>query len=340
MCLAAALQTHGVNMQLAEARWELHGWRSALSELRKKSREWRGTWVILHYTALSWSRRGFPVGLLALLWTLRRNRVRCGIVFHDSAPFAGQRWRDRLRRSCQLSVMRTAYRLVDRAIFTIPTERIRWLPPNPAKAVFIPIGSHVPEFLGVRSFASSGVTDSKTVAVFGITGGAQTSRELADIVYAVSRAAEQVGRVRLAVVGRGADDARAALESALAGRGVELDIAGVLPAGEIASRLAAADVLLFVRGPLSPQRSSAIAGIACGLPIVGYGSDDTCFPINEAGLVLAPLNDRETLATALCRVLADDSLRQQMHQRSVDAQRNHFSWDAIARRYIAALHHA
>jgi glycosyltransferase involved in cell wall biosynthesis len=338
-CLARALQVRGMHMELAEARWELHGWRRTLRELRSRSRGWRGQWVILHYTALSWSRRGFPLGVLAMLWTLRHRGVRCGIVFHDSIPFSGQRLRDRVRRVSQLAVMRAAYRLAARAIVTVPIEQIPWLPAHPSKAVFIPIGSHIPESVCARA-DNRGAGQGATVVVFGITGGGQTSREVADIVHAITRAREQVGRVRLLALGRGAEDARAALESGLAGSGVELSIAGVLPEEEIAAQLAAADVLLFVRGPVSPQRSSAIAGIACGLPIVGYASDATCFPIDQAGLELAPLGDREALGAALCRVLGDMELWQRLHLRSVEAQKTYFSWDAIARRYISVFGHA
>ena len=60
------------------------------------------------------------------------------------------------------------------------------------------------------------------------------------------------------------------IETALAGSGVEIVVRGVLPAEEVADEFARADVLLFVRGAITLQRGSAIAGVACGLPIVGY----------------------------------------------------------------------
>jgi glycosyltransferase involved in cell wall biosynthesis len=110
-----------------------------------------------------------------------------------------------------------------------------------------------------------------------------------------------------------------------------------MPAQEVSHVLAKADTLLFVRGPISSQRTSAVAGLACGLPVVGYSGPHTGPPLTEAGLLLAPYRDRETMAEGLVRVLSDWSLWQHLHARSVEAYRRHFSWDAIADRYIEVL---
>jgi glycosyltransferase involved in cell wall biosynthesis len=96
-------------------------------------------------------------------------------------------------------------------------------------------------------------------------------------------------------------------------------------------------VLLFVRGHVSSRRGSAIAVIACGLPIVGYRGAETGFPITNAGVLLVPQGNQEALAEALGRSLAEDGLRQQLCERSLAAQREHFSWGVIAGRLVEAL---
>jgi glycosyltransferase involved in cell wall biosynthesis len=101
--------------------------------------------------------------------------------------------------------------------------------------------------------------------------------------------------------------------------------------------LTSADVLLFVRGHLSSRRSSAIAAIACGLPIVGYAGEETGFPITEAGVSLVPEGDREALADALWRVLTDPELWENLHQRNLAAQRDYFAWDRVADRFLEIL---
>jgi glycosyltransferase involved in cell wall biosynthesis len=98
-----------------------------------------------------------------------------------------------------------------------------------------------------------------------------------------------------------------------------------------------ADVLLFVRGQISSRRGSAIAGIACGLPVVCYEGPETGWPITEAGILSVPLGDREALSEALERVLSNNELRSALCQRSRRAQEQYFSWSAIAARYAEAL---
>ena len=92
--------------------------------------------------------------------------------------------------------------------------------------------------------------------------------------------------------------------------------------------------MLCVRGPLYPRRGSAIAAIACGLPIIAFGGAAEGTPIGEAGVELVPSADRDALGTALTRVLADRSAWNQLHEKSLIAHRKYFSWDVVA----AGLH--
>jgi glycosyltransferase involved in cell wall biosynthesis len=139
------------------------------------------------------------------------------------------------------------------------------------------------------------------------------------------------------VLGRNSDNAEPSLRRALEGCGVPFATLGILPAEQIMQILSSADVLLFVRGSLGNTRGSAIAAIACGLPIVGYLGPETKFPITEAGLELVPEGDRDGLAVALSRLLGDESLRHELSQRSVRAYERYFSWDRIAEQYETVL---
>jgi glycosyltransferase involved in cell wall biosynthesis len=53
--------------------------------------------------------------------------------------------------------------------------------------------------------------------------------------------------------------------------------------------------------------------------------------------MLVPYGDREALAEALSRVLSDEQLWQQLHERSIQAYQRYFSWDAIAEQFVKAL---
>ncbi len=337
--LGQALSRRGVRLETVELDWERRGWLRSLWRLWKQSRAWRGRWVLAQYTALAWSRRGFPLGFLAAVRVLRLAGSRCAVVYHDARAYGGRRLVDRARRACQQWVMRAAYRCADRAILTVPVEQVRWLPRGAAKAAFIPVGANLPE---AGNGVPSGATERssiRTVAVFGVTGGVHSLPEVADISAAVRRVKARGGDLRLVVLGRGSSAAETALRRELNGAGVELSVLGLLAPTEVARALAAADALLFVRGEVSSRRGSAIAGIACGLPLVGYRGAETASPITEAGVLLVPQGDREALAAALDRVLAEDRLRDALRQRSREAQRRYFSWEVIAGSFLKALGH-
>jgi glycosyltransferase involved in cell wall biosynthesis len=334
--LAGAMNRRGVRMEIAEVSWESKGFLAALFQLWSKRKSWQGRWVLLQYTALGWSRRGFPLGFLCVLHVLRRKGARCAVVFHDALPYGGSRRIDQIRRACQLWVMRRAYQWAERSILTIPLDHVGWLPPQPTKAAFIPIGANLPP-VPMNKVGAQVAATTRTVAVFVITGEPATLSEVRDIGCALKRAKRTLGELRLVVVGRGSSEAEPALRRELDGSGVEALVLGLLPPDEIAKTLALADVLLFVRGGVSSRRGSALAGIACGLPIVGYAGPETGFPVTEAGLELVPMGDREALAKALDHVLSDDRLRQDLRRKSMRAHRDYFSWEKIAEQFATEL---
>jgi glycosyltransferase involved in cell wall biosynthesis len=173
--------------------------------------------------------------------------------------------------------------------------------------------------------------------VFSITGGESGARETRVILAAVRHAAQQLGKLRLSVFGRHAEIREDDLRRGLAGLPVELFVEGVLPNTQIVRRLCACDVLLFARGGISSRRSSALAGIACGLPLIAYASSETAWPITDAGVVLVSENNQDEMNAALVRLLTDPALRADMAHRSRTAYLTHFSWPIIAARFAALL---
>lgn len=335
--LGRALTKMGTEFQLAQVMWEELGWHGALKSFRTQSASWRGRWVVLQYTALSWSRRGIPVRVLQMLHELRQCEVRGAIVFHDAQGFGGNSAISHARRRCQHLIMRAAYRLAERSILTVPLDRVPWLPAGSGKAVFIPVGSGVSELMDLSQGGEQPPRASSVVAVFGVTGGEQMQREVSQIAEIICRARRRVRGLHLVVVGRGSEEARGALSHMLNRRDVSVSVLGVRPAYEVARILSEADALLFVRGHVSSRRSSAIAGISCGVPVVGYRGQETDRPITDAGVVLVTEGDREALGDALARILTDDQWRASLRDQALRARREHFSWDAIGQRFREAL---
>ena len=338
-CLGEALGRRGVAMSTVEVRWDGKGWLRALAELWKRSAQWRGRWAVLQYTALMWSRRGFPLAVPAIIWMMKMRGCRTAVVFHDVYAVPGSRWIDRVRVAFQVLVMRHVCGHADRAIFPVPVEQVPWLSSAPSNAAFIPVGANIPsrddlEQLGPLTERLS----PAAVAVFGISScGWARDQEIAHIGRVMRQASERLGELRLVVLGRGTKEAEASLCQALAGSRVNVTVDGLLSSEEVTARLSSCDVLLFVRGPLSSRRGSGLAGIACGLPVVAYEGRETGFPLRDAGVLFAPQNDVTALGDQLLRVLCDEELRRALASRSNFVFREWFSWDRIAERFSEVL---
>lgn len=332
--LCAALSDRSVKGEIVRVAWHERGWKNALDELRQQPRDWRGRWVFLQYTALAWSGRGFPQRVQSALSVLKNAGGHVGVVFHDVEPFAGKRAVDVLRRQVQVQVMRRMLRVADLAVFTVSLDVVSWLRSR-SKAVFIPVGANLPETqFDEVTRDDGGVT---RIAVYGITGGTAGSEECAEITSALRFAVERGAKLELHAFGRGAAERESELRERLNGVALTLRFDGLLPADRVASAIRSADATLFVRGPISTRRGSAIAGIACGKPVIAYRSRETAAPITEAGVVLVNRDNLAELGEAVLRIATDAAYRGELNARSERAQKMFFSWGAIADRYVEAM---
>ncbi len=216
-------------------------------------------------------------------------------------------------------------------------ERVSWIKHEPAKGCFIPVGANLPTSREASSRKGVSTGGKLSVAVFGITGGEAGRREIETIVEAVRFAASRVRHLRLIVLGRNAQSAEAELTSRFRDSTVELHVLGVLPGEDVVRSLSVSDVLLFVRGHISTRRGSAIAGIACGLPVIAFEGPETAPPITEAGLAFFSPQKKGDLGDVLLRVLEDGHYLTSLAQRSLLAQWQYFSWRVIAARYAEFL---
>jgi glycosyltransferase involved in cell wall biosynthesis len=339
MHLGHAFSCKGIECDLVEVSWANDGWLAALRTLWCDAGRWSKKCVILQYTALGWSRRGFPLGFLLTQYVLRLRSVRFAIVYHDPLPFSGSRFVDRIRRRFQVWVMRKSLVSAASAIVTIPAEKIDWLR-SAGKVGFVPVGANIPasdksSFPGGRRRG----TKTKTVGIFGVTGGASVLGEATDIAWAV-RAAQTAGiDLRVLLFGRNSLDAEPLVRRALGDTGIVVEGLGLLDPKSVTAAFSQVDVVLFVRGGISTRRGSAIAAIANGLPIVAYESQETSFPITEAGVVLVPPGDVVQLGQQLRRILSDEDYRRCLCDRSALAHDKYFSWPVIAESFVRILAH-
>jgi glycosyltransferase involved in cell wall biosynthesis len=338
--LAEALQGEGFELEIVRVRWDEIDSAASMQELRERIRDSqnqsRNDWFLLQYTALAWSRRGFPLRIVRLVRFLKQLGVRCAVVFHDAEAYGGKRWVDRLRRKMQRRVMRRLLLLSDLSFFTIPREKVSWVPAGAKNIVFIPVGANLPSPEKAWSQFRNPAETNPCVAVFSITGNPRAQHEIRLISEAVTHAAKQIGPLRIVIFGRNSE-AGEELRVKLAGSPVEVSVLGLIPAEEIVRVLGASDVLLFVRGQISSRRGSAIAGIACGLPVIAQEGSETAAPITDAGVVLVAAAAPSEFGPALLRVLSDQAYRESLAEGSRNAQTLYFSWSVIAAQYSRAL---
>jgi glycosyltransferase involved in cell wall biosynthesis len=335
--LGVALGRQNVELRNVRVNWAEEGWIRALRRLWVESADWRESWVLLQYTAMSWARRGFPFGVLAALAILRRRGTRCAVVFHEPTHADGQGWVARLRGDCQDWVIRRLYNGASKAIFADPLEKIPWLPDRASKAAFIPVGANIPVPQPEIGTIESRNGDVKTVAVFCLSDPPHVHCEVEDISHAMRFLAERGVKARAVFVGRGTAEAKEEIERTFDSTSGEVVNYGVQSAEEVSRILSESDAMLCVRGALYPRRGSAIAGIACGLPIVAYAGPIEGSPFEEAGLALVPYHNRDALAKALEHVLTDSATRAKLQAMSLSAQRHYFSWDVIASKLVTTL---
>jgi len=342
VCLGEALRRHGVRVELVRVPWAERGWIAALLWLWRQSALWQGRYILVQYTALGWSRRGFPFGLLALLFLLRRRRVSFGVVFHDAEAYPGTRCVDRIRRGAQEFVMKKMAVQADRVIVPANSENLPWLTLRRSKVAFIPVGSNIPaesDWTNTTTrVGADGRDRPRTIAVFGITDGKERREKEIETIREVMRAVgTRIPGVRFCAFGRGAKEAEPELRQALNETGIELSVFDLLPAEEVGEILSRADVQIDVRAHISSRRGSVVAGIVCHTPVVGFESSETDPTIREAGVVLVPPGNVEGLTAAVTRILSDDSFREELRLRSRAASRKYFSWDAISDQLLRAL---
>jgi glycosyltransferase involved in cell wall biosynthesis len=237
----------------------------------------------------------------------------------------------------QIYSMKSALRLADLAVLTIPPEKVPWVPRSARNIVFIPVGANLPSPERAWSVQKNGADGASTIGVFSVSLDAAGRYEVERIAETVRYAAEKTGKLRLVVLGRNSEKAGTLLQQELSGTSTQVIVHGRLAAEEVVRVLGTCHAMLFTRGQISSRRGSAIAGIACGLPVIAPEGSETAPPVTEAGVVLLPAAARKEFGPALVRVLTDDAYRESLAERSRVAQERYFSWSAISAEYVKAL---
>ncbi len=350
--------THALVHALAEQGMNIHVWTSARSEAdsthegehvtvhrlcgrfdlrslgvlhRALSGLPAGTLILLQYVPHSFGYRAMNVSFALWVWWLGRRR-RVWTMFHEVAVAygTGHRWQDHVIAF----VTRLMARLVccgsTRIFVSIPAweHLLRDLVPVRVPVTWLPIPSNLPDTpdaAGIEAVRAQFLAGGRTLLVghFG-TFGTHVAPLLAPLLLAV---AKQLPSAAVLLLGRGSEEFctrlvrdHPTLENVVGG-------VGALPSAHLVNHLAACDLLLqpYPDG-ISTRRTSAMAGLALGVPTVSNSGHLTEVLWRETGCVALSDDASPEGMILLVRELADDrDARLLLGQRGREVYHERFS---------------
>lgn len=271
-------------------------------------------------------------------WLWRRRHLRPWVMFHEVAyPCAwGQPLRHNVLGAMHLLMAGLVARAAERIFVSTPSweSRLRRVAPLARPAVWLPVPCTVAASADAAS--AEAIRDkalrpagSLLIGHFGSFGAGLVPQLLGAVFPRVLKGG--AGRVGL-LIGRGskAFAEKMLLEHpALAGR---LLAAGELPDEGVAAHLRACDLLLqpYPDG-VSGRRTSLMAGLALGLPVVSTRGPATESVWDEGLVALAPAGDTDALIAVTEGLLADRSARLRLGEEGRAGYGRHFSLDHTIR---------
>jgi glycosyltransferase involved in cell wall biosynthesis len=268
------------------------------------------------------------------LW-LSARRDPLWVMFHEVAfPWVpGQKWRRQflalVHRLMATLLVRAAHRLFvstpgfahDLRALSRKHPPIRWLP-IPSNLTSTPTPAQV-----ARARRCLGVAPD--AVVIGHFGSSRVVRPLLTptLLRLLHADARRVG----VIIGRDGDQFAAELRRQHPWLGGRLTATGVLPEADVAAHLTACDLLLqpYPDG-LSARRTSTMAGLALGCPIVTNSGVLTESLWQSSGAVLmAPQPDVDALATLAEVALRDSALRRGVGAKAAVLYRERFSVEKV-----------
>ncbi|MBI3780394.1 MAG: glycosyltransferase [candidate division NC10 bacterium] len=298
--------------------------------------------VNIQYVPFLYGPLGFNPWLpLALLW-LRRLGVRVVTTVHE--PYVAWRGLRRfplaLFQRVQLAVLISASSSVTVTTWTWTEALRRAYPTRAGDIAWLPVGSNIPvpsvpftrrpqarEALGLGG-------GDLAVGTFSPLG----SGKRFDFVGAAWRQLrEHIPQVSLVVIGANADEVQGRFRDIPGGD--KVCYTGYLPPEDVSRHLLALDFVLapFEDG-ISCRRTSAIAAMAHGLPLVTTRGQLTDPLFEGSPMVLIPAADSEQFAQAAADLAADAGRREDLGRRTRAFFDQHFSWKIIAQNLLALTH--
>lgn len=296
----------------------------------------RPGWILIQYNPFAYGRWGVAPGLVVEALRFRRAaRVPLVVSVHEAWVGPGDRgrapWRSALMGSYQHAQLAALLRVAD-VVLAATEALVRKVGHD---AVHVPVASNITPVEITRLDARGRLRLSRDAIVICLFGTGHPSRALEFAAAAIERIAAERGPAAIKVLNLGLGAPELGLRPEIA-----VETPGHLDGDELSVRLHAADVLLlpFTDG-LSTRRTTLMAGLAHGLPVVGlYGPEtDKVLTGNPRALTLTPVGDIDAFARATLALLDDPGRLRTTAEAGRALYASRFDWPITARRVAAAL---
>jgi len=288
-------------------------------------------WLLLQYNPFSYGRWGFAPGLVWDVLRLRRRRApHLAVLVHEA--WVGMRdWRSIVMGAYQRAQLMSLVRLADTVIVT--TESLVGEVGN--GAVHIPVASNITPVPVSRQAARQSL-GIRNELVIGLFGTAHPSRDHSYSEAAIDGLAIHHGPSRLIILNLGAGAPAPAVPG-----GVAVRTPGALDSRELSVHLHASDLLLLpLRDGLSTRRTTMMAGLAHGLPVLGLRSahTDQILVEHPEALGLVSAGDRREFASAAIALTADANRLHAMGEAARLLYERAFDWPIAAVSVASAIY--
>jgi glycosyltransferase involved in cell wall biosynthesis len=331
----------GVIVRRVIAQWGWRGLRTLAREIARAAPDW----ILVPYVPHAYGRAGvnmaFPLALVRERWAGRRLLLLVHELYADLAPFP-------LRHLLAALAQRAMFALAASAAHGIAVSTEPWMlrlrrmwPTRSRRApiVHLPSPSNIAPVPTDRARARQELGLREEEIVLAFFGTLHVSKKRTWLLRSLEALSARGLPTRLLVIG---PESQQLLALAPTGVREKVLALGYVDAAAVSRALQASDIFLLpLSDGVSTRRSSLMAALSHGLPVVGTSGRSTDEQLARSGaLLLSPADDPDAFLHHVLLLAEDAERRRSLAERGRALYREHYDWPHVVARLLALLRDA